>query len=318
MPTKLQLTTKIFVAGHRGLVGSAVCRNLTGRGFTNILTRTRAELDLRNSDKVRSFFESERPEIVVFAAAKVGGIGANSTYPVEFMLENLQMQNNVIPAAADFGTQKLVYLGSSCIYPRQARYPLTEDQFLTSEFEPTNEAYALAKAAGLRLCQYYAKEYGKNFISLMPTNLYGPNDYYDFEKSHVIPSMLLKFIKAKREGAKFVQLWGSGKASREFLHSDDFAEAIFTCIERYDSPEIINVGSEEEMRILDLASFVSQAVGFKGEIQWDSSKPDGVFRKVMNSSKIHALGWRPKRQMSQELKLIAEEVEKRFFSNSAA
>lgn len=302
---------KIFVAGHRGLVGSAVMRALEARGHRQILFKTRQELDLRNSVAVREFFKNERPDYVILAAAKVGGIGANSTYPVEFLLENLQIQNAVIPAAADHGVSKLVFLGSSCIYPKSARYPLTEDQLLTSAFEPTNEAYALAKVAGIKLCQFYAKEYSKNFISVMPTNLYGPNDYYDVEKSHVIPAMLLKVLKAKREGAKVVTFWGTGKPLREFLHSDDLAEAILTCLEKYDSPVLINIGSQEEVSIASLAKMVCEACDFQGEIHWDTSKPDGVMRKVMDSSKIRTLGWKPTRQMNLELKKISAELAKR-------
>lgn len=302
--------SKIFVAGHRGLVGSAVVRALEARGIKNILTRTRAELDLRDQTAVRKFFESERPEFVVLAAAKVGGIGANSTYPVEFLLENLQIQNNIIPAAADFGVKKLAFLGSSCIYPRNAHYPLTEDQLLASPFEKTNEAYALAKVAGIKLCEYYSKQYGKNFISLMPTNLYGPNDYYDFENSHVIPAMLLKVMKAKKENSGSVTFWGTGKPLREFMHSDDLADAILLCLEKYDSPDLLNVGSGDEYSISDLAKIVCEACDYRGEIRWDASKPDGTPRKIMDSSKMRALGWQPKRKMATELKKIAQELQK--------
>jgi len=299
---------KVFVAGHKGLVGSAVVRALLTQGHKAILTRDRKELDLRNAEAVFNFFQKEKPDYVVLAAAKVGGIGANSQYPVEFLLENLQIQNAVIPAAARTDVKKLIFLGSSCIYPREARYPLTEDQLLTSPFEPTNEAYALAKVAGIKLCQAYAKQYGKNFISLMPTNLYGPNDYYDVDKSHVIPAMLLKVMKAKKENSPSVTFWGTGKPLREFLHSDDLASAILLCLEKYDRPDLINVGSESEVSIRDLASMVCEACNYKGEILWDTSKPDGTPRKVMDSSKIRSLGWKPQRIMLDELKKIASEV----------
>ncbi len=303
--------TKIFVAGHRGLVGSAVVRALQTRGCKNIITRTRQELNLLDSSAVRGFFENERPEIVILAAAKVGGIGANSTFPVEFLVENLGIQNNVISSAANCGAEKLVFLGSSCIYPKNAVYPLTEDQLLTSAFEPTNEPYALAKIAGIKLCQGYRKQYGKNFISVMPTNLYGPNDYYDLENSHVIPAMILKVLKARKENAKSVTFWGTGKPLREFLHSDDLAQAIILCIEKYDSPEIINIGSGEEVSISELAKLVVEATGFAGEIQWDASKPDGTMRKVLDSTKIRALGWKPRLTMQGELKKVAKEADER-------
>ena len=298
--------SKIFVAGHRGLVGSAVVRALESRGHSGILRKTRSELDLRDGTAVKKFFESERPEFVVLAAAKVGGIGANSTYPVEFLLENLQIQNSVIPAAANAGVKKLVFLGSSCIYPKNAKYPLTEDQLLTAPFEPTNEAYALAKVVGIKLCEFYSKQYSKNFISLMPTNLYGPNDYYDLENSHVIPAMLLKVMKAKESGSKTVTFWGTGKPLREFMHSDDLADAILVCLEKYNSAELINIGSGDEYSIADLAKVVCEACDFKAEIIWDQSKPDGTMRKVMDSSKIRAMGWSPKRKMAEELRKIAD------------
>ncbi len=306
--------SKIYVAGHRGLAGSSVVRLLQRQNYTNILTQTRRELDLRDNDKVQEFFDRERPEFVVLAAAKVGGIGANSTYPVEFLLENLRIQNNVIAAAANFGVKKLIFLGSSCIYPKNAKYPVTEDQLLTGPFEPTNEAYGLAKVAGIKLCQYYAKQYGKNFISLQPTNLYGPNDYYDFENSHVIPAMLLKVLKAKKEGQKSVTFWGSGIAKREFLHSDDLARAILLCLEKYDSPELINVGSEQEISIADLAKTIFRVCEFSGEIIWDSRYPDGILRKVMDSNKIRKLGWSAQVDMEEGLKSVVGEAKTKLES----
>ncbi len=310
--TNLAPQSRFFIAGHKGLVGSACVRALKDRGFENVLCRDRKELDLREQGAVRKFFESECPDYVIFAAGKVGGVGANSTFPVEFLLENLQIQNNLIPAAADFGVKKLIFLGSSCIYPREAKYPLTEDQLLSGPFEPTNEAYALAKVAGIKLCQYYAKQYQMNFISLMPTNLYGPNDTYNLEESHVMPAMILKILKAKKQGQSSVTFWGSGKPLREFLHAEDLADAILLCLEKYNSPEIINVGSGYEVSIQTLAETVCKACDFKGEIHWDTSRPDGIFRKVLDSSKIKALGWRPKRQMAVELQKIAKEVAERF------
>lgn len=300
--------SKIFVAGHRGLVGSATVRVLKQAGYNNIIVKARSELDLTNLESVSDFFSSEKPEVVVLAAAKVGGIGANSTFPVEFLLENLKIQNAVISKAAEFGTKKLVFLGSSCIYPKTANYPITPDQFLTGPFEPTNEAYALAKSTGLRLCQYYAKQYQKNFISLMPTNLFGPGDFYDMDKSHVIPAMLLKVLRAQKEKSSSVTFWGSGRPMREFLYSDDLARAILTCIEKYDSPEIINIGSEQEVSIRELAEVVCRVCGFSGEICWETSQPDGVMRKVMNSSVIRELGWKPKVSLEEGLRNVLDEA----------
>jgi GDP-L-fucose synthase len=306
----LSKNSKIFVAGHNGLVGSAIVRCLERHGFTHILKQTRLELDLKETDRVRHFFETEKPEYVILAAAKVGGIGANSTYPVEFLLENLRIQNNVISCSAEFGVRKLVFLGSSCIYPKNARYPLTEDQFLTGAFEPTNEAYALAKSVGIKLCEFYHKQYGKNFISLMPTNLYGPNDYYHLENSHVIPAVMLKVLKAKKENKKSVKLWGTGKPYREFLHSDDLAEAILLCLQKYNEPELINIGSGQEITIEELSRKIIQVCGYTGTIEWDDSKPDGIVRKIMDSNKIRKLGWNPKISLEIGLKSIVEEAAK--------
>ncbi|MDB5037085.1 MAG: fcl, partial [Bacteriovoracaceae bacterium] len=238
-----------------------------------------------------------------------GGIGANSTYPVEFLLENLRIQNNVISAAAEFAAKKLVFLGSSCIYPKNARYPLTEDQFLTGPFEPTNEAYAIAKAVGVKLCEAYYKQYGKNFVSVMPTNLYGPNDYYHLENSHVIPAMMLKILKAKKDGRESVTLWGTGKPLREFLHSDDLAEAIYLCLEKHNAIELMNIGSGEEISTFDLAKLISKVCGYKGEIKWDTTKPDGIARKIMDSKKMTALGWKAKISLEEGLRSIITEAE---------
>ena len=282
---------KIFIAGHRGLVGSSLVRKLRDGGFANLLTRDRSQLDLRDETGVRRFFEDEKPAIVVLAAAKVGGIKANNDLPVEFLVENLQMQNNVIRAAYDHGVRKLLFLGSSCIYPRDAPQPIPESALLTGPLEATNEAYAIAKIAGIKLCQAYAREYGANFISAMPTNLYGPNDNFDLVSSHVLPALMHKAHTAKEEGRSELVVWGSGKPRREFLHVDDLAEACVFLLENYDNPEIINVGCGQDISIRELAELICDVVGFKGELAWDTTKPDGTPRKLLDVSKIHALGW---------------------------
>jgi GDP-L-fucose synthase len=285
---------KVFVAGHRGMVGSAIVRRLQRAGFENILTRSRQELDLMDRAAVRGFFEAERPNYVVDAAARVGGIAANFEKPVEFLIENLTIQNNVIQAAADFGVTKLLFLGSSCIYPKLAPQPLTEDALLTGPLEPTNDAYAIAKIAGIKLCQAYAREYGKNFISGMPTNLYGPNDNFDLHTSHVLPALIRKVHEAKECGAKEVSVWGSGTPRREFLHVDDLADACFFLLENYSSPEIVNIGCGEDVSIKELAETVCEVLGFQGSLVFDASKPDGTPRKLMNVGRLLALGWKPR------------------------
>jgi GDP-L-fucose synthase len=276
------------------MVGSAVLRRLQRAGFENILTRTRQELDLMDRAAVRGFFESERPDYVVDAAARVGGIAANFEKPVEFLIENLTIQNNVIQAAADFGVTKLLFLGSSCIYPKLAPQPLTEDALLTGLLEPTNDAYAIAKIAGIKLCQAYAREYGKNFISGMPTNLYGPNDNFDLQTSHVLPALIRKVHEAKRDQAKEVAVWGSGTPRREFLHVDDLADACFFLLENYNSPEIVNIGCGEDVSIRELAETVCEVIGFEGSLAFDTSKPDGTPRKLMDVGRLLALGWKPR------------------------
>lgn len=288
----VEKSDKIFIAGHRGLVGSALVRKLRDDGFTNILTRGRADLDLRDEAAVRRFFTEERPAVVVLAAAKVGGIKANNDLPVEFLIENLQLQNNVIRAAWDNGVGKLLFLGSSCIYPKHAPQPIPESALLAGPLEPTNEAYAIAKIAGIKLCQAYAREYGANFISAMPTNLYGPNDNFDLVSSHVLPALLRKAHTAKEEGRRALVVWGSGQPRREFLHVDDLAEACVFLLRNYDSDEIINVGCGEDISIRELAELICDVVGFTGELEWDNTKPDGTPRKLLDISKIHALGWR--------------------------
>jgi GDP-L-fucose synthase len=288
----VEKSDKIFVAGHRGLVGSALVRKLQHEGFANLVTRDRAELDLRREADVDRFFAEQKPALVVFAAAKVGGIKANNDLPVEFLLDNLQIQNNVIRAAHEAGVRKLLFLGSSCIYPKHAPQPIHEDALLTGALEPTNEAYAVAKIAGIKLCQAYAREYGANFISAMPTNLYGPNDNFDLLSSHVLPALLRKAHEAKKNGEHELVVWGSGTPRREFLHVDDLAAACVFLLEKYDTPEIVNVGCGEDISIRELAELICDVVGFQGALTWDTTKPDGTPRKLLDVSKLHDLGWR--------------------------
>jgi GDP-L-fucose synthase len=284
----------IYVAGERGLVGSAIVRALQARGFAKLLSAPRAILDLRDQPAVERFFAEHRPECVFLAAAKVGGILANATHPADFIRDNLLIQNNVIDAAYRHGTQKLCFLGSSCIYPRLAPQPLREDSLLTGPLEPTNEWYAIAKIAGIKMCQAYARQFGFRAISAMPTNLYGPGDNFDLETSHVLPALVRKFHEAKVAGSDSVTIWGSGTPRREFLHVDDLAEALVFLMERYDSPEIINIGCGQDVTIAELASLVREIVGFDGGLAFDRSKPDGTPRKLLDVSKMGALGWRPR------------------------
>jgi GDP-L-fucose synthase len=290
----MELSEGIFVAGHRGMVGSAVVRRLSAAGSGKILTPSRAELDLLDRGAVRAFFDRERPSIVVDAAAKVGGIVANNEQPVEFLLQNVTIQNNLIEAAADFGTRKLLFLGSSCIYPKMAPQPIREDTLLTGPLELTNEAYAIAKIAGIKLAQAYAREYGKTFISAMPTNLYGPNDNFDLHSSHVLPALIRKAHEAKERGENELVVWGTGTPRREFLHVNDLADACLFLLERYDSPEIINVGCGEDVTIRQLAEMVCQVIGFGGSLVFDATKPDGTPRKLLDVSLLFGMGWRPK------------------------
>ncbi|HEX5049763.1 MAG TPA: GDP-L-fucose synthase [Gammaproteobacteria bacterium] len=284
----------IFVAGERGLAGSAIVRALRARGYTNVLSAPRSTLDLREQTAVDRFFADRRPEYVVMAAAKVGGILANDTRPAEFIRDNLLIQNNVIDAAHRHGVRKLCFLGSSCIYPRLAPQPLREDSLLTGPLEPTNEWYAVAKIAGIKMCQAYARQYGFNAISAMPTNLYGPGDNFDLASSHVLPALIRKFHEAKARRDATVTIWGSGTPRREFLHVDDLADAVCFLMDRYDSPEIINVGCGEDLTISELASLVREIVGFDGEIVHDRGKPDGTPRKLLDVTRLSALGWRPR------------------------
>lgn len=289
----MNIDSKIFVAGHRGLVGSAIVRELERRGFANILTRSRLQVDLLDPGAVERFFSVERPEYVFLAAAKVGGILANDTQPASFLWENLRMETNIVDSAWRAGVKKLLFLGSSCIYPKLATQPLKEEYLLTGPLEPTNEWYAVAKIAGIKLCQAFRRQYGCNFISAMPTNMYGPNDNYDLQTSHVLPALIRKFHEAKVRGESQVVCWGTGSPRREFLHSDDLARALLFLMDNYDEEQLINVGFGSDITIRELASLVAKVVGFKGEIVWDTSKPDGTPRKLMDSSRILSLGWKP-------------------------
>ena len=275
------------------MVGSALLRALESNGFANLIKRDREEVDLSDSAAVAKFFAKEKPDIVIFAAAKVGGIKANNDYPVEFLLDNLRVQNNVISAAHESGARKLLFLGSSCIYPKLAPQPIPESALLTGPLEPTNDAYAIAKIAGIKLCQAYAREYCANFISAMPTNLYGPNDKFDLASSHVLAALLRKAHDAKKGGAREMVAWGTGTPRREFLHVDDCASACLHLLEKYDSPEIINIGCGEDISIRELAELICDVVGFDGELSWDKTKPDGTPRKLLDVSKLRALGWSP-------------------------
>jgi len=284
---------KIFVAGHRGMVGSAIVRRFESEGFNNLLTRDHSQLDLATESAVAKFFAEERPTIVIVAAARVGGIKANNDFPVEFLLENLRIQNNVIHSAYESGVRKLLFLGSSCIYPKFAPQPIPETALLSGPLESTNEAYAIAKIAGIKLSQAYDREYGANFISALPTNLYGPNDNFDLETSHVLAALIRKAHEAKARRDKKLTVWGTGKPRREFLHVDDLASACLLLLEKYDSPEIINVGCGEDISIRELAELICDVVGFDGELAWDTTKPDGTPRKLLDVTKLRALDWKP-------------------------
>jgi len=293
---------KIYVAGHEGLVGSAIFRELKKNGYSNIITQTREGLDLTRQEEVENFFQKEKPEYVFLAAAKVGGILANDRYSADFIRDNLMIETNVIDSAYKNSVKKLLFLGSSCIYPKLALQPLKEEYFLTGDLEPTNKAYAVAKIAGIVMCQSYNKQYGTNFISVMPTNLYGENDNFDLESSHVIPAMIRKFNDAKRNNAREVMLWGTGSPKREFLYVDDLANACVFLMNNYDSGDIINIGMGKDISILELAKMVKEIVGYEGSIVWDSSKPDGTPRKLLDISKIKSLGWSPKVSLADGIK----------------
>ncbi|MEQ9406324.1 MAG: GDP-L-fucose synthase [Fuerstiella sp.] len=293
---------RIYVAGHRGMVGSAVVRQLQSSGYRQLILRSRAELDLTSQAQVDHFFGETKPDIVVFAAARVGGIHANSTFPAEFIYQNLAMATNAVHAAWTHGTSRFLFLGSTCIYPRLAPQPISEDSLLTSELEPTNEAYALAKIAGLKLCQFYRQQYGVMYHAAMPTNLYGPGDNYHPENSHVLPALIRRFHEAREQGADAVTIWGTGSPLREFLHVDDLAAGILHLLELKDPPDLVNIGSGQEISILDLARLVAKTVGFQGQIRTDPSKPDGTPRKLSDISRIRATGWEPKISLSAGLK----------------
>lgn len=294
---------KIYVAGHRGLVGSAIVRNLESKGYENIVGRTHKELDLTDQKAVRDFFEEERPDVVVLAAAKVGGINANNTTPADFAYENLQIQCNVIKCAHDYKVKKLLFLGSTCIYPKMAPQPIPENALLTGPLEVTNEAYAIAKIAGLEMCKFFKRQYGDNFISCMPTNLYGPRDNYDLENSHVMPAMIRKFHDAKQNKAASVELWGTGTPLREFLYVDDMADACVFLLENYDGEEHVNIGTGKEVSIKELAETVKAAVGYTGEIIWNTNMPDGTPRKLTDVSKLHGLGWKHQVELKEGVEL---------------
>ncbi len=298
----MPLDARIYVAGHRGLVGSAILRRLEAEGYTNLLTVTRGGLDLTRQVDVEAFFERERPEYVFLAAARVGGILANSTYPADFIRDNLIVQCNVIDAAYRSGVKKLLFLGSSCIYPKHAPQPMREEYLLTAPLEPTNEWYAVAKIAGIKMCQAYRKQYGFNAVSIMPTNLYGPGDNFDLETSHVLPALIRKFHEAKVSGGKEVTVWGTGNPRREFLYVNDLADAAFFLMKNYDSGEIINVGTGKDVTIRELAELVGEVVGFEGEILFDTSRPDGTPRKLLDISRLASLGWRPKVELEEGIR----------------
>jgi GDP-L-fucose synthase len=303
----VELNSKIYVAGHRGMVGSAIMRNLVKKGFTNFVTRTSEELDLRSSQNVSEFFETEKPEYVFLAAAKVGGIQANNTYRADFIYENLMIQNNVIHCSYLSGVKKLMFLGSSCIYPKLAPQPLKEESLLTGLLEETNEPYAIAKIAGIKMCESYKRQYGCNFISVMPTNMYGPNDNYNLSNSHVLPALIRKFHDAKENNLPFVEMWGTGTPMREFLHADDLGDACVYLMNTYDGEQFVNIGSGKDLTIKDLALLVKKIVGYVGEIKHDLSKPDGTPRKLMDVSFLHDLGWKHKIELEEGITNVYED-----------
>ncbi len=298
--------SKIYIAGHRGLVGSAIQRKLIGLGYQKLINRTHEELDLMRQDRVEQFFAQEKPEYVFLAAAKVGGIGANSTYPANFIYENLAIEMNIIHSSYAYNVKKLLFLGSSCIYPKVCPQPMQENHLLSGYLEPTNEPYAVAKIAGIKLCQAFNRQYGTRYVSVMPTNLYGPNDNFDLETSHVLPALIRKFYEAKTFGLNEVVIWGTGRPKREFLHVDDLADACVFLMEHYDSPDIINIGVGKDLTIKDLADLIARIVGFEGELRFDPSKPDGTMQKLLDVSKLTDLGWQAKIPLEKGLRLTYE------------
>lgn len=309
--------SKIYIAGHRGMVGSAIYRKLQKEGFNNLITRTSSELDLRSQAAVADFFEQEQPDYVFLAAAKVGGIVANNTFRGEFLYDNLMIQNNIIHSSYLNKVKKLLFLGSSCIYPKMAPQPLKEEYLLTGPLEPTNEPYAVAKIAGIELCDSYRFQYGCNYISVMPTNLYGYNDNYHSEHSHVLPAMIRRFHEAKEQGLDSVTIWGTGSPKREFLFADDLAEACYYLMENYDEPGLINIGTGEDISIRDLAALIKKIIGFKGDIRYDVSKPDGTPRKLMDVSKLHSKGWRHTIELEEGIKLAYQDFLTKQVNNYA-
>jgi GDP-L-fucose synthase len=307
----LELDSKIYVAGHRGMVGSAILRNLQKEGFNNFVTRTSSELDLRDQGAVSDFFTKEKPEFVFLAAAKVGGIQANNTYRADFIYENLMIQNNVIHSSYVNGVKKLMFLGSSCIYPKMAPQPLKEDYLLSGYLEDTNEPYAIAKIAGIKMCESYKRQYGCNFISVMPTNLYGPNDNYSLNNSHVLPALIRKFHDAKENKLTHVEMWGTGTPMREFLHADDMADACVYLMKTYSGEKFVNIGTGKDLTIKDLALMIKKIVGYTGEIKHDLSKPDGTPRKLLDVSYLHSLGWKHKIELEDGIKAVYEDFKKK-------
>ena len=299
----MKKSSKIYVAGHKGLVGSALVRNLEAKGYTNVIGRTFEELNLTIQADVNKFFEEEKPEYVILAAARVGGIHANNTYPAEFIYDNLMIQNNVIKAAHDHGVKKLLFLGSTCIYPKLAPQPIKEEYLLTGALEETNEAYAIAKIAGLEMCKFFKRQYGDNFISCMPTNLYGPNDNFDLQSSHVLPALIRKFHEAKVNNQPTVEVWGTGTPLREFIYVDDMADACIFLMENYDGEQHVNIGTGEEVSIRQLAETVKEVVGFEGELVFNTNMPDGTPRKLTVVDKLHGLGWKHKVSLNEGIKL---------------
>ena len=307
----MELNSKIYIAGHRGMVGSAIMRNLQSKGFANIITRTSKELDLRNSQVVSDFFATEKPEYVFLAAAKVGGIQANNIYRADFIYENLMIQNNVIHNAYVSEVKKLMFLGSSCIYPKMAPQPLKEEYLLTGLLEETNEPYAIAKIAGIKMCESYKRQYGCDFISVMPTNMYGPNDNYNLNNSHVLPALIRKFHDAKEKNLPSVEMWGTGKPMREFLHADDLGDACVFLMNNYNGEQFVNIGSGTDLTIKDLALLIKDIIGYKGEIVHDLTKPDGTPRKLMDVSYLHSLGWKHKIELPEGIKQVYEDFKKK-------
>ncbi len=303
----MEKSDKIYVAGHRGMVGSAIVRKLENEGFENIITRTSAELDLRNQEATHTFLLNEKPDYIFLAAAKVGGIIANNTYRADFLYENLQIQNHVIHGAYLAGVKKLMFLGSSCIYPKMAPQPLKEEYLLTGLLEPTNEPYAIAKIAGIKMCEAYRDQYSCNFVSIMPTNLYGPNDNYDLQNSHVFPAMIRKFHEAKVNNQPEVELWGTGSPMREFLHADDMAAACVYLMQTYDGRELVNIGTGVDVTIKELAEKISEIVGYQGKINWNTDKPDGTPRKLMDVGKLHGLGWKHTYDLEDGIRSVYED-----------